>query len=445
MDNPKFVTFVKKLFPVLLAGMTYFPCTGQSVQILEERSISSTIDFPLNEAHFIIDPQDPKHFLVAAILSKTWKKGEAADWRKGQAADSHIILLQSWDSGATWQEKHFDTNNIASGYDPWLAMNNDGTVLLTSLNTFTDQRFLHFLVFISKDGGKTWTDTPINLGTSHDRQSIVVHPVREKFIVVSTNANRNYDRKRMRGVNITTFTRDGRFIESNWHGIFNVDKINGTPLITSENELIIPIIDYSSRPGGVVKNKRHWIVRSNDLGRTLSEPIMISENTSFPHLLIDTLGTKADILYQLHEKEGARKFLGYLSSSSTDFGYTWDKKVVITPYQGDDAYMRNGDWILNNKGVIGVFWFDRGNMDSKSHNFYFAYSADQGKSFSEPTKISSKPSTPDGEKYMNDNRWPAGGDYFGMATTPNGDFKVVWSDHRDDLAQLYLATIRVIN
>jgi len=325
-------------------------------------------------------------------------------------------------------------------------MNADGTLILTSLNTMKSQRFLHFLVFISRDGGKTWLDDPINLGTSHDRQSIVVHPTHQKFIIVSSRFNRSSDNRGLRGLSVTALSRWGHFLESNFHSIINLNKINGTPLITSNNELLIPFTDFSSDRFGKVNTRRHWLVKSKDLGRTLSDPIVISENTSFPHVLIDTTKQSTDVLYQLHKNSASRDFSGgYKASTSRDYGYTWSEQSDITQYEDENAYIRNADWILNNKGTIGAFWFHKRGVDAKSHNLYFTYSNDQGKSFKTPVRISSQTSTPDKDKYMNDDRWPVGGDYFGIDAGNNGDFKVVWADHRTDKTQLYLATIRVKN
>ena len=40
-------------------------------------------------------------------------------------------------------------------------------------------------------------------------------------------------------------------------------------------------------------------------------------------------------------------------------------------------------------------------------------------------------------------RWPAGGDYFGLAVSPDGTFHVLWSDSRTGVFQLRTALIEV--
>jgi len=249
----------------------------------------------------------------------------------------------------------------------------------------------------------------------------------------------------MRGLSVTVLSRQGHFIESNWHSILNLNKINGTPLVNRDKELLVPFTDFSSDRYGKVNTRRHWLVKSKNLGRSLSYPIMVSENTSFPHMLIDTTGKNTDVLYQLHKEGTSREYTGYTASRSTDMGYSWSEQVDITQFKGKVPYIRNADWVVNDAGVIGVFWFDRRGVGPNSHNLYFSYSNDQGKSFKTPVKISSATSTPNPEKNRNDRRWPVGGDYFGIAPSGSNIFRVVWADHRSKKTQLYLASIRINN
>lgn len=409
-------------------------CQAQNVKIIEEKLISSNINLPLYEPHFIIDPNNPDHFLVASILVEQWEEGGSTQ--------GHIVLLQSWDKGKTWKETHFDKPNIASGYDPWLAMNKDGTVLLTSLNTFTNQPLLHMLAYVSLDAGKTWNMNPMDLGTSHDRQSIVVESFRQKFIIVSSRFNRNTSRNGTRGLSFTVLSRTGLLIESNWHEIFNANKDNGPPVITDDGKLFVPIIDYSLN-NKLLNTRRNWIVTSNDLGRRLSAPTMVSEDGSFPYLILDTINNVKPKLHHIQTKGKFREYSGYTASTSEDNGYSWSDKVDITQYEGNEPYIRNATWTMNNSGIIGAFWFDRRATDGNKHDLYFTYSDDEAKSFKKPIRVSSKSSIPKPEKYMGDKRWPVGGDYFGVASSSDGRFHVVWADQRGEKSSLYFATIAI--
>jgi hypothetical protein len=97
-------------------------------------------------------------------------------------------------------------------------------------------------------------------------------------------------------------------------------------------------------------------------------------------------------------------------------------------------------------GVIGVFWYDRRDADAHSHNLHFSYSADHARSFERAVKISSMSSKPHPELNVRvDERWPIGSDYFGLNSTANGEFRVIWVDHRNGHPQLFHALVRVKN
>ena len=95
----------------------------QIVKIVDEQVISGDIKFPHNEPHQIVNPTNDNHLILAAILTENWEEGFRPD--------SYIILLQSRDRGLTWQ------------------------------------------------------DNIIDLGFDHDRQSMVVDPTTQDFLIVS--------------------------------------------------------------------------------------------------------------------------------------------------------------------------------------------------------------------------------------------------------------------
>jgi hypothetical protein len=66
-------------------------------------------------------------------------------------------------------------------------------------------------------------------------------------------------------------------------------------------------------------------------------------------------------------------------------------------------------------------------------------SIDGGRSFLPPVRVSTAPACTDETIVQS----PTGGDYFGLASTPDGSFRLLWSEMRDGLSLLALATIRV--
>ena len=425
----------KNLLLVLVLANTFLSCS-QNIKITQEKLISSMIDYPLNEPHLIVDPNNENHIMVGSILTK--------EWEEGKPPNSYIVLLQSWDKGVNWEETHFD-HKITLGVDPWLSMNNKGTLILTSLNKLSDQKYVYLLVFISKDGGKTWDEDYLNLGYAHDRQSIVIDPKTQDFIIASAKYNRNSDNKNIGGLSITRLAKDGSFKESNWHALSNIDKNNGTPFILPNGDLFIPYVDYMVN-NKMLKTRRNWLLKSTDLGRTISENILIDEDSQFPTILLDTINGETPKLHYLKPDGKFREHLGYSIITSANNGYSWSDGIDIDHFQGENPYIRNAQMAINLNGVIGVFWFDRRYISNKKegHDLYFSYSNDNVKTFNSPTKISSKSSFPNEEANgMVDKRWPTGGDYYGVTSTKDNSFHVVWVDHRNGSPQLFYAEIEV--
>jgi hypothetical protein len=75
---------------------------------------------------------------------------------------------------------------------------------------------------------------------------------------------------------------------------------------------------------------------------------------------------------------------------------------------------------------------------------FFTASLDGGQTFLPEVKVSSEKSCPmsseNGEAAW---RWPAGGDYMGLATDADGRFTMVWADSRRGVYGLRTATLRV--
>lgn len=432
----KYKTILFLLFVISSFAGSQF-ANAQKVNVNNEKLISDGIDYPLSEPHLIVDPNNPNHLLVAAILTK--------EWVEGQSPDSYIVLLQSRDGGNTWKDTHFD-KNIALGADPWLAMNKRNTVVLTSLNRKENEGAVGLFAFVSSDGGQTWNKEPLHLGNGHDRQSIVVDPITQNFIIASAQRNYSVDNKFVWGLKITRLVSNGTLREAIFHPLSNIDKNNGVPVITPDNELIVPYVDYLV-DGKLLETRRNWLIKSNDMGRTFSAPVLMSEGGRYPRILLDTLDSGPSKIHYLRSRGELRDYKGFVSKTSSDHGYTWSEEVDVDQYEGENAYIRSPEWTINKEGVIGVFWYDRrANPDTENHHLYFTYSEDHGKNYAEPIQISSEPSKPDTTKMKIDmvyKRWPVGGDYFGLDTLPDGRFQVVWVDYRSGRPQLYTADVKV--
>lgn len=142
----------------------------------------------------------------------------------------------------------------------------------------------------------------------------------------------------------------------------------------------------------------------------------------------------------------------YLHYSMT--GRSWSEPIrvneVSSEWQSPQPYARTPAIAVNGNGVLGISWYD-GRNGGATHRgiyrcqyIYFTASLDGGESFLPGVQVSNEPSCPttpeNGEAGY---RWPAGGDYHGLAARPDGDFQIVWSESREGLYELRTARVRV--
>jgi hypothetical protein len=104
-----------------------------------------------------------------------------------------------------------------------------------------------------------------------------------------------------------------------------------------------------------------------------------------------------------------------------------------------------------------VAWYDRRNDASKKcFEIFFTASLDSGLSFLPNARVSTVKSCPDapgnvvrpeggGEGFGVAARWPAGGDYSGLAASPDDLFHVLWADSRTGAYQNWTSTVRIVS
>jgi hypothetical protein len=111
-----------------------------------------------------------------------------------------------------------------------------------------------------------------------------------------------------------------------------------------------------------------------------------------------------------------------------------------------------------------VIWCDTRNVSDDDYNLYFAASADGGTSFLPGVKLTDEVSHRLGAGNMRispatwkveretsarmtflspSSRWPAGGDYIGLAADADGTFHPLWPDSRSGTFEVYTTQVRV--
>jgi hypothetical protein len=100
---------------------------------------------------------------------------------------------------------------------------------------------------------------------------------------------------------------------------------------------------------------------------------------------------------------------------------------------------------VNSAGVLGVSRIQRrGQSGDRCHEVYFTASVDGGRTFLQEQRISSVRCADSPATTTAVQSWPTSGDYFGIVATPNGRFRLLWAEPREDGAsQLRTVTVEV--
>jgi len=238
-----------------------------------------------------------------------------------------------------------------------------------------------------------------------------------------------------------------------------------------DNSLLVSYYDHPlNMEGQHVAGGRLYVAKVTDEGRSIGLPQFVSDanRVSNPgHIAVDlTTGPFRGRVYAAWESGN----LGYLSPSnvrsptntgkaremsvsySTDEGANWTNPVVLRAKDAGPAYWANVE--VNRDGVVGVAWLqlERSEPERMCYRIYFAASIDGGKTFTPPHLVSDTVSCPDAKGNLVKinstpdtvaERFPRGGDYFGLAPSADGRFHVVWADGRNGSFQVYHASIEV--
>jgi hypothetical protein len=215
----------------------------------------------------------------------------------------------------------------------------------------------------------------------------------------------------------------------------------------------VPFEDYarSTDKGQLwLERERSWILTSSDGGKTFSVPMLASEacQKSFGTLAADpSPGPFRDRLYWICTSDHYENVLLHYSS---DRGEQWTKPIRVNQGSGPSPYVRTPFVTVNRDGIVGIAWYDgrsggaRYRREFVCQEIYFTASLDGGNTFLPEVKVSSGKSCPmsteNGEAGW---RWPAGGDYMGLAAAPEGQFVLLWADSRSEVYELHTATLKV--
>lgn len=396
---------------------------------------------PLVEPHLAISPSDADHLLVGVIAS-------SADM-----AAIDCTVLTSFDGGESWAAHELGHSSCG---DPWGVILADGTAVMTVLAEPPDApEEVHLLVYRSADGGRTWADPPISLGGGHDHQTLAVdrRDGVETIYVASARDTRRPDPERYAtGVFIARSTDGGSTFESDIHYPLGMSINAMTPAVLEDGTLIVPFTDFGRRAvggRGALDIERDWALLSSDGRHTVSAPFMITDacERSWSVMALDRSGGPhaRRLYYACNDDVFENVWVHY----SDDGGLAWSMPLAANSASGRNPYARTPSLAVSASGVVAASFYDgRTGMgfqrEFRCQRVYFAASFDGGETWEEEVPVSSEDSCPIGPANgMAGMRFPAGGDYHGLVTLPDEGFRVLWSDSRSGVFELWTARVTV--
>jgi hypothetical protein len=151
-------------------------------------------------------------------------------------------------------------------------------------------------------------------------------------------------------------------------------------------------------------------------------------------------GPSRDRLYTACRRDSGG---GIVVSTSSDRGQAWTRPgVPVGPSAPAPNARRVISMAVNTSGVVGAMIAERRNDGSDAcHSVTLSTSRDGGQTFAAPRVISSARcgDTPNDQRA--NRRFPTYGDYFGIASAPDGRFHLIWPEMRDGASALLTAVV----
>jgi hypothetical protein len=457
---------VKKLVPIFLLLLAPSLLIADSAIVVDENVLVSG-DAPTRphvEPCIAADPADSKH-LIASTIAFTRPDG----WFT-------VAVFTSFDSGRHWRRGKLEgVDGFSFVGDAWTAFGARGVAFLCCIGSSKSNASI--LVFRSTDGGRTWskpTTIPFGGGGSFDRCSIVADTSSSRFAsyvyVLACQSLGSKTGPHISPAAVSRSTDDGVTFSDPVRVVpNNLDGNVANPVVLSDGTLVVTFFDFASMTRDrirLLKQRRLWVAASRDGGFTFSIPSFVTEFAdpdaathprSGPNRMLavdSSSGPLRDRLYMVwtdFQSGGTDIYLSY----SIDQGETWSDPLRVNDDVKKLVDHATPAIAVNGDGVVGVAWYDRRNDSAnKCFEISFAASVDGGKTLLPNVRVSTVKSCPDvpgnvvrpdagGDGFGVAARWPAGGDYSGLAASADGLFHILWSDSRTGVYQNWTATVRV--
>jgi hypothetical protein len=358
---------------------------------------------------------------------------EDTSHRNARAA---ATTFHSSDGGATWQESPIPEQAARGGYNARVLFAPDGTAWFTAI-TFKPHRGL---LYRSQNGGRRW-DPPADYGGGGDYPTLAWTSGGRVVVAATNNTGFPPESSLLRAWVQPGPPEEGAIaVRSDPPTTGSWGLLNMNAVTFSDGTVFLPFLDM---PGGEGPWFQGYTLLNPDgtlaasARRTL--PVVFGKHEAAgPGEVLPRRGFNGFKLgYALSPVTG-RLFAVWADrqlepprlwiSSSSDRGESWAEPRLLNPEPMSDGCQYQAAVAVNRAGVVGVAWFDtRGHPGRSAYDVYFAASLDEGRTFTAPLKVSSRPSRPrpwagggfDSERHI------TGGDYIGLVADANGRFHLV--------------------
>jgi hypothetical protein len=227
-----------------------------------------------------------------------------------------------------------------------------------------------------------------------------------------------------------------------WSGVMS-NAAN--PVIVESGVIGFPILDFSVDGRTALERRRMWWVRWDDRNERASIPYLITEVGPMSTLPLSAVTTTAsgDRILHIAYDDVRGDSPGVWLVSSRDGGRTWTRPEPVVVSASTQQQFANPVVAGNASGSFAVAWYEAAGAEDGCWRVKAAVSTDGGLTFSHPVSVSAVSFCVHQPENRPSRRWPAGGDYFGIAATDTRAFRLIWADSRSGLYQPRTALIRI--
>jgi len=445
------------LFVSILFSSMYFPNIAKAQSQLPSLTVGANVAVSADpichrmETTLAADPRNAANLLATSSSS---------------SEPACKVVFHSNDGGKSWSKSPLPEGARDFG-DPQLTFDENDAGYYASLLTVSGAGGPAIGIFRSADSGLTWREkgiVPFFHQRFWDHEMIAFDRTDGRFrgrMYVFANSWRTLPNSSKTDTTAAVlFSRDGGstfskpvFLMPSGNGKANTSNNivvlrDGTVAVhystteISHDKTFVDGTEYvaTSVDGGSTFSKPKKILqyRQQQPDFSQGDPVAMNELTSLPSLATDASSTQfKDRLYLAWGDWRSNRNLIWFSHSS-DHGARWTVPAKVAGIERESIQQFQPAVAVNQHGLVLISWYQ---TDLRSYDVYAAASANGGRSFGPPVRVTSVAST--GSPLFGPGAATDIGDYLGIAADANGAFHLTWMDKRNGVSEIYTARVDV--